>query len=199
MALLVSSRSVLSILPCHCTQKVSQPKDRPELQLLKARSPCDLWGKVLGRTTERRCSLGSLFFFTYSFFFFFFKVLLLLFFCFVCYKSYTFFLFLRDKKKTNVCHILSLYDFKRQIISTFFIDRVSSIPDWPQSLLKDDLEFVTLLPPLPEWWGYRHPPPHLIYAMLRVNPRALCTYMPYHVCMQLHCIAYDSGGSGQVP
>ena len=48
-----------------------------------------------------------------------------------------------------------------------FGDRVLCNSDWLQTVYtaEDDLELLILLPLPPEYWGYRHVLPHLVYVI----------------------------------
>jgi hypothetical protein len=50
---------------------------------------------------------------------------------------------------------------------TFFDTRFWG-PNWPQNdcVSKNDLDLLTLLPPLPEYWDYRHASPWLVYVVI---------------------------------
>ena len=85
-----------------------------------------------------------------------------------CYKFYdcktTITTTTTTNKITVLIHILCV-----------FWDRVSCSPGWPQThyVAEDDLELLTLCPPLPKCEEYRHEPPIKVYMVLGIESRAL--------------------------
>lgn len=58
----------------------------------------------------------------------------------------------------------------------FVSDSVSRIPSCPPTfyIAEDDFEFVILLPLPLKCWDFRAMPPHPVYVVLEIEPRALC-------------------------
>jgi hypothetical protein len=76
------------------------------------------------------------------------------------------------KAAFNKASLLSVHSRQQDLIS-FCLFITGSYVD--QAGLKlQDLELLILLFPLPKYLNDRHVPPHLVYAVLGIEPRALC-------------------------